>query len=189
MRDCQRDQSGGRGMDQKLSAAIEVLMEQLEEEITAVNETKKMINALRKRNGEKPLFNDVDLPRSQNISRPDIFYGKPFSTAAREFLDFRRRACSTDEILSGLEQGGFDFEAVGWKEKDRLRSLAISLAKNSAIFHRLPNGTFGLLSWYPDMAKPKKEKEKNPDIIPPDNKAETVKESSEEKVEESEVPY
>lgn len=146
-------------MDQKLSAAIEVLIAQVEEETRNLNETKKMVNALRKKNGEEPYYNDVDLPQNQNISRPDIFYGKPFATAAREFLDFRKRACSTEEILQGLEQGGFDFDAVGWKEKDRLRSLAISLAKNSGIFHRLPNGTFGMLYWYPDV-KQKKEKEK-----------------------------
>jgi hypothetical protein len=36
----------------------------------------------------------------------------------------------------------------GWKEKDRLRLLASSLAKNTAKFHRLPNGSYGLLSWY-----------------------------------------
>jgi len=29
-----------------------------------------------------------------------------------------------------------------------LRRLAISLAKSSKTFHRLPNGTFGLTAWY-----------------------------------------
>jgi hypothetical protein len=68
-----------------------------------------------------------------------------------------------DEILKGLEEGGFDFEPLGWKEKDRLRSLSISLAKNTAIFHRLPNnGAFGLLAWYPEVAKRKAEAEKVP---------------------------
>lgn len=147
-------------MDEKLSGAIEVLLSKLEQDTQRVSETKKMINSLRSLNGEEPLFHDVDSPQGQNISRPDIFYGKPFSTAAREFLESKKRACSTEEILRGFEQGGFDFEAVGWKEKDRLRSLAISLAKNSAVFHKLPNGTFGLWTWYPEVAKRKTEKDK-----------------------------
>ena len=41
--------------------------------------------------------------------------------------------------------GGFDFDATGWEEKDRLRMLAIALAKNNVKFHKLPNGTVG--SW------------------------------------------
>lgn len=168
--------------DEKLSGAIEVLLSKLEEDTRKVVETKKMINSLRGMNGEEPLFHDVDTPQSQNISRPDIFYGKPFSTAARDFLEMKKRACSTEEILRGFEQGGFDFDAVGWKEKDRLRSLAISLAKNSAVFHKLPNGTFGLLAWYPDIAKRKTEKDKNHDSNT--DKSEVAKENGNAKEKE-----
>jgi hypothetical protein len=38
-----------------------------------------------------------------------------------------------------------------WKKDDRLRSLALSLAKNTGAvgkFHKLKNGSFGLRSWY-----------------------------------------
>ena len=31
--------------------------------------------------------------------------------------------------------------------------MTITLGKNSGIFHKLPNGRFGMLSWYPN-AKP-----------------------------------
>ena len=48
-----------------------------------------------------------------------------------------------------------NFKALGWKDNDRLRSLAISLAKNNQKFHKLPNNTFGLLSWYPSVASEK----------------------------------
>lgn len=149
-------------MKEKINAAIEVFLSDLEEQTRNINETKKMINALRSKIGEEPLFTDIDLPQNQNISRPDIFYGKPLSTAAREFLEWKKRACMVEEILQGLTQGGFDFKALGWKENDRLRSLAVSLAKNSAIFHRLPtNNAFGLLAWYPEVQKAKTEKEKD----------------------------
>jgi hypothetical protein len=60
---------------------------------------------------------------------------------------------------TSVEQGGFDFDATGWKEKDRLRMLAISLAKNNTKFHKLPNNTFGLLSWYDQAVLAKRTKE------------------------------
>jgi hypothetical protein len=152
-------------MDDKLNAAIEVLVAKLDEQMRSVIDTKKMINSLRQMNGEEPLYHDTELEQSQimGLSRPDIFYGKPFATAAREYLEMRKRSCLAEEVLRGLEQGGFDFNVLGWKEKDRLRSLAISLAKNTTFFHKLPNGTFGLLSWYPEVAKRKSEREKTPE--------------------------
>lgn len=151
---------GGNVMDEKLSGAIEVLLVKLEEQNRSVTETKKMINSLRVMNGEEPLFTDAELQQSQTqgvSNRPDIFYGKPFATAAREYLEMRKRACSAEEIMRGLEQGGFDFE---WHLKDRLRNLAISLAKNTILFHKLPNNTFGLVNWYPEVTKRKTGREK-----------------------------
>jgi hypothetical protein len=153
-------------MDEKLSAAVDVLLAKLEEQTRSVVETKKMINSLRQIMGEEPLFQGEELQASVadlSPSRPDLYYGKPLAAACRDYLERRKRACMADEILKGLEEGGFDFEPLGWKEKDRLRSLSISLAKNTAIFHRLPNnGAFGLLAWYPEVAKRKAEAEKVP---------------------------
>ncbi|QPD04510.1 MAG: hypothetical protein Nkreftii_002284 [Candidatus Nitrospira kreftii] len=148
-------------MEDRLAGAIEVLQEKLQEQIRSVLETKKMINSLRQMNGEAPLFNDADLRlEDSGPSRPDQYYGKGPGTACREYLEWRKRACSADEILKGLSQGGFDFKAAGYEDEDsRLRSLSILLAKNTAMFHRLPNGTFGLIAWYPEVAK-KKAKEK-----------------------------
>lgn len=134
-------------MSDRLSAAIEELEEHLAEQLSDVADTKKMINSLRKRMGLEPLYTDISVEATGAI-RPDQFYGKPLANAAGEFLERRKRACGSEEILHGLTEGGFDFEAIGYKEKDRLRLLASSLAKNTAKFHRLPNGTFGLLEWY-----------------------------------------
>jgi hypothetical protein len=72
---------------------------------------------------------------------------------AREYLESRKRACEAEEILSALERGGFDFSTQDWKAGPRLRPLAITLGKNSAIFHRLPNGTYGLRVWYSNLPK------------------------------------
>jgi len=121
-----------------------------------VSETKKMINALLRRMGEEPEFEDVEVGQLplRSITRRDLYYGKPFATAAQEYLDHRKQACSAEEIVTALEEGGFDFKMLAWKErKNWPRLTAISLAKNNQKFHKLPNGTFGLLSWYPDVAK------------------------------------
>jgi len=136
-------------MSERLTAAIEELEEHLATQLSDVADTKKMINQLRRRMGLDPMYSDTTVETSGSV-RPDQFYGKGVATAAAEYLERRRGrgACTADEILSGLIEGGFDFDALDWKEKDRLRLLASSLAKNTAKFHRLPNGTFGLLEWY-----------------------------------------
>lgn len=134
-------------MSDKFTPAIEELQAQLSGQLQEVAETKRMINALRKRQGLDPLYSDVIVEQAGAL-RPDQYYGKPLASAAGEFLERRKQACPADEIMRGLEQGGFDFESTGWKEKDRLRMLAISLAKNNTKFHKLPNNTFGLLTWY-----------------------------------------
>jgi hypothetical protein len=154
-----------KGMDQRISAAIDVLLAKLDEQKRSVVETKKVINSLRQTVGEPPLFADAELQAQNDVgpSRPDLYYGKGPVTACREYLELRNRACSAEEIMKGLEQGAFDFAATGWKDATRARSIAMTLAKNSSIFHRLPNGTFGLLAWYPEVAKRKSEKQEASD--------------------------
>src|SRR5690242_12293287 len=134
-------------MSDKLTGAIEELQAHLELQLQEAADTKKMINALRKRMGLDPLYQDVAVEQVGTI-RPDQYYGKPLATAAQEYLERRKQACPAEDIMRGLQDGGFDFEATPWKEKDRLRMLALSLAKNNTKFHKLPNNTFGLLSWY-----------------------------------------
>jgi hypothetical protein len=144
-------------MKAELNPAVEALRNQLQEQLAEVNETKKMINSLLRRMGEDPQFPEAEVGQMQmrlnGGSRPDQYYGKPFATAAQEYLERRKQACSAEEILKALEQGGFDFRALGWKDAIRMRNVAISLAKNNQKFHKLPNNTFGLLAWYPDIAK------------------------------------
>lgn len=149
-------------MSERLSAAIEELQERLRGQMQEVAETKKAINTLRRAMNLDPLYPD-EVEQVASAIRPDQFYGKPLSTAAQEYLERKKQATQAEEILRGLEQGGYDFAALGWKEKDRLRSLAISLAKNTKTFHRLPNGTFGLLSWYDQatIRKPEQKVEKS----------------------------
>jgi hypothetical protein len=153
----------------KLEGAIEALLEELQVQLDQVADTKRTINTLLRRIGKEPQFPDEATEQiSSTRIRHDQFYGRPLATSIQEFLENRKKAtgeqaCSPNEILAALEQGGFDFKAQGWKDNDRLRSLSITLGKNPK-FHRLPNGTYGLLSWYPDVAA-KKERPGKPETI------------------------
>lgn len=140
-------------MHDKLTPAVEALLDQLKVQQEEIADTKRMINSLCKRMGQEPMFADIVTEQSgAGPLRPDQYYGRPLSTVAQEFLERRRQASTADEIMKGLQQGGYDFKAHGWQEKDWLRLFAISLAKNSKTFHKLPNGTFGLGAWYPEAA-------------------------------------
>ena len=143
-------------MNEKLASAVEALQEELQAKTQEIVETKKMINGLRRRMGQEPLYTDVELAEvGGGTVKPDAYYGVPLSTAARLFLERRKSAVTVEEVMRGLEAGGFDFKALQWKESDRLRLLAVTLGKNSQTFHRLPNGTVGLLAWYPTVVQRK----------------------------------
>jgi len=150
-------------MSDHLSAAIKELLGKLKELGHSVIETKKAINLLRSMRGEKPLFTDTELKQSSDVLKSDQYYGKPLATAAREYLEYRDEACTADSIFKGLQEGGFDFVVFNWNKSDRLRIFSMSLAKNTSTFHRLPNGTYGLAVWYPDLKKPKIKRTKAPE--------------------------
>jgi hypothetical protein len=89
--------------------------------------------------------------------RSDQFYGQPLAGSVRTILEMRRAqnlgAATNREIFDSLTAGGYEFDT---KNDDvAQKSLRNSLAKNTALFHKLPNGQFGLLSWYPNVKKPK----------------------------------
>ena len=145
-------------MTKNLDTVINDLYAELEEQEQEIIKIKEKINLLREIKGEEPLFTDEDLGKSRRKIEPDQYYGKPLATAAREHLEYKGKACKVEDVITGLEEGGFDFKALGWKEDYRLRAFSMSLAKNSATFHRLPNRTYGLLKWYPEVEKEKNKK-------------------------------
>src|SRR5512139_3056380 len=108
-------------MDNKINDAIEVLEEELNDQERHIIQLKETINFLLQKIGKEPRYHDVSLKQSRSSLRPDVYYGKPLATAIREFLEWKGVACKAEDILQGLEEGGFDFE---WSQKDRLRNLA-----------------------------------------------------------------
>lgn len=136
-------------MNDALRAAVETLTDRVKAKQSELTQLKQTVNMLCREAGLEPMY-ALEQDDDPGLStRPDLYYGKPFSTAARDLLTRRKSALSGEDIMRGLEGGGFDFEAQGWKAEGRLRAVAASLAKNTAIFHRIPTGQFGLKEWYP----------------------------------------
>lgn len=156
-------------MGNEIQGAINVLVSRVEQKTQELAEMKRMINSLCREADQPVLYSDADLVAKGSAGLPtldaDQFYGKPPTTAAREYLEMRDKAVSLEEILEALERGGFDFSAQGWSQGARLKNLGISLGKNSAIFHRLPSNTWGLTKWYPGV-KDKKSAKENGKIEP-----------------------
>ena len=134
-------------MSDRLNGAVEELEAQLKEQLQEANNTKKLINSLLKRMGQPERYTDIDVGNIGPI-RGDMYYGKPLATAVQMVLERIGHAATAPEILKALEGGGFDFRPLNWGENVRMRNLAISMAKNNKVFHKLPNGTFGLAAWY-----------------------------------------
>jgi hypothetical protein len=141
-----------------MRAVVDTMAERVRAKEAELIQLKKAVNVFCRDAGMDPLYvlDDAAEPGMTLRMRPDEYYGKPFATAARDYLKRRGQAVSAEDILSGLTQGSFDFDGIGWNEENRLRTLAASLAKNTAIFHKLPSGLIGLKEWYPEAVDRKK---------------------------------
>lgn len=152
-------------MSEPFKQVISEMQSRLEAKLQEVTELKKLINALCKQAGIDPIYPDESVEQPQHkvsTLRPDSFFGKPFATAVRELLEMNKHPMSAEEILDGLKRGGYVFE---WKELHRLRNVAISLAKNTALFVRLPSGVFGIKAWYPNLTKKKDDRAKGDETV------------------------
>jgi len=142
-------------------AWLENMIEEIRAKEIELNNLKRAANTFFRSKNEPEPFTTSDPEADSGAPmrfRPDEFYGKGFATAARLYMERRKQAVSGEDVTKALDQGGFDYEAQGWKKDDRVRIVAMSLAKNTTIFHRLPNGLFGLREWYPDAIERKKGK-------------------------------
>jgi hypothetical protein len=153
-------------MDSELQGAINVLQRKVAEQEKALTHTKSLINQLCIEGGEQPIYSDIQgsSESSGRSVRSDQYYGQPLATAVRSFLEGREHIgpATVDEIYDALIKGGFQFEGKG--KDNQKRGLRISLTKNSVTFHKVPNGSYGLLTWYPNANKPSKIESSEPVI-------------------------
>jgi hypothetical protein len=141
-------------MKEAFAPAIAALQADLADLDARAREIKVAINVLCKHAGADELYPnlaDANGNRSVASIKADTFYGKPMGTAAREYLEMRKSTGSgpaqSRDIYDALVLGGFQFDTAN--PTNAQISLGNMLRKNTKMFHRLPNGQYGLLSWYP----------------------------------------
>ena len=147
-------------MSNTIDPAIAALQSDLAALESQVYGVKSAINLLCKHAGKPEMYPNLTADDSKvsigNI-QADTFYGKTIGAAAREYLEMRRAAnlgpASTREVYDALIEGGFKFNSKN--ENNAMISLGQTLRKNSKMFHKLPNGNYGLLSWYPNAKEGK----------------------------------
>jgi hypothetical protein len=144
-------------MTKTLDQAIEEIVGQIGKLEADIRDKKNTVNTLCGVAGRDPMYT-LDAPEAAVPSRirPDQFYGQALATAVRTILEMRKAqnlgAATVKEIFEALTAGGYTFNT---KTDDVAHaSLRNSLSKNTVTFHKLPNGRFGMLSWYPN-ARPK----------------------------------
>lgn len=141
-----------------VAETIEKLSAEIASDEAATRKKKETVNTLCTVIGRPPAYAIEAAATSIPTSiRSDQFYGQPLASAVRTILEMRKQrglgAATNNEIYEALTAGGYEFDT---KSEDIARkSLRNSIAKNTALFHKLPNGQFGLLSWYPNVKKPR----------------------------------
>lgn len=151
-------------MSDHIVKTIEELEHKLAEQVSAVVATKSLINQLCEMAKVPARYHDADLTAGSGPSlsiRSDQFYGQPQAACVREILEMRKALnkgpATVNEIYSALVEGGFAFDTKN--DENAKRGLRISIAKNTALFHKLPNGKIGLKAWYPNAKSGKLKKD------------------------------
>jgi hypothetical protein len=172
------------------------LQRHLQDLMDEASDTKRTINSLCKTIGDPPLYKDADKKSVATIGpvRPDQYYGKALATVAREILEARQATnlgpASVAELYDKMVEGGYQFDTTNVDNAKRV--LRISLAKNTATFHKLPGGTYGLREWYPAIKDKKKNGKPSDDSEEPDDdeaaEGVTVGAASEAGESEAEMP-
>jgi hypothetical protein len=161
-------------MSSDLNAAIAALERSLSETERKANALRSAINTLCEEAGKPPKYPDIGetgehLSVSTQI-QSDTFYGKKQSTAIRMYLEIRKSQgvgpATPREVFEALRTGGYQFETKN--EITALIGLRALLRKNTVTFHKLPNGTYGLATWYPDAkaGRPSDDDDENEEAAP-----------------------
>jgi hypothetical protein len=143
---------------------IELIQQQIADLDKQLTEKKRMVNDLCALIGRPSIYSDSDLASRSTAATtmPDQYYGKGLAPVVRMILEKRKAmglgAATVNEIYEEMTIGGYHFQ--GKNDDNNKRGLYISLGKNTSTFHKLPNGTYGLKEWYPDI-KETKAKEPN----------------------------
>jgi hypothetical protein len=152
-------------MSTPFDAAIAELERQLEEIDRKGNELRGTINNLCQAAGLPVRYLDLNPAGGAGSKitqiKDDTFYGKKQTTAMREYLEMRKvqslGPAKPRDIFEALKAGGYQFEAKD--EGVALVGMRALLRTQPNVFHKLPQGTYGLTAWYPDAKRQRAEHE------------------------------
>lgn len=144
-------------MSDDILNTIEVLTNKVAAKEEEANKLKKLVNELCGEAGIAVRYANISEPGSTiSAIRSDEFYGQTLTAAIRNYLERRKAAnlgaASVTAIYKAIRDGGYKFETNS--EENAKISVGNALRKTSSIFHRLPNGEYGLLAWYPSAKAP-----------------------------------
>src|SRR5207302_1756011 len=145
-------------MDSEKQTAVSVLQKMIRSKEEEIINLKRAVNDLcGPADPVYPNIGSTDSLGDLSSLRSDQFYGQTIYGAAKSYLELRKvsglGAASVNDIYAALRKGGFKFEAKD--DENAKNGLRVSLRKQSTLFHRLPNGDYGLLAWYPKAKPPK----------------------------------
>jgi len=151
-------------MSERLSAAIEEIVAQIEAKEAELVPLKVTVNHLCQTIGEAPRY-AIDgtgaapgLPKRNVLSwKIDQFHNRPLAQCVTEYLEAREKAglekpATVDDIYDALTKGGYKFEGTSGSEENTKRAIKISLTKNTAQFSKVGENLFGLKRWYGSRA-------------------------------------
>jgi hypothetical protein len=148
-------------MPNDLDPAIATFERRREEALATAAECERTINTLCKEAGYPPRYSETSTSNAMKVTQiaDDTFYGQKQTPAMRSYLEMRKAQglgpATPREIYEAIKSGGYVFEA---KDAEvALVGMRALLRTQPTIFHRLPQGTWGLTVWYPDARKPKEE--------------------------------
>ncbi len=141
-----------------IDAAIAALDRSIEEAEQKIRSLRAAINTLCEQSGRPPRFAEAMLtPGGTKLSQiqDDTFYGKKQTPAMRDYLEMRKAQgfgpAKPREFYDALKSGGYQFETKD--DETAIVGLRALLRTQPHIFHRLPQGTYGLTEWYPDVKR------------------------------------
>jgi hypothetical protein len=140
-------------MSQHVTETINLVQQQIQNLQRELSEKQRMVNSLCDLIGQTRLYADTSVSSGLRALRSDQYYGQPLATAIRMVLERRQAAgqgpATVSDIYDDLVAGGYLFNAKS--DENAKRGVYGTLSKSSGAFHKLPNGDYGLLEWYPDI--------------------------------------
>jgi hypothetical protein len=147
-------------MSDQLNQTLEFLRGKVRAKEQELATLRSFVNQLASEAGLPKIYEEVAVVAEGAATsiRPDHFYGQASQTAIRTYLEMRKASgqgpATVADIYAALVKGGYAFETKD--ENNAKAGVRMVLRKNSGAFHRLPNGTYGLLAWYPNAKTLKK---------------------------------